>query len=175
MANGVDEGVVNFALYEDEKIYLGIATVDLPDCESEAFVINGAGIAGEVEIPVTSYIKALTTKINFRHANEAAYALAEERAHNITLYRVDQNYDSTAGEINTTNRKTFMRIFPKKLTGGELKPASPLSVSGEYAVHYYTEIIEGRKVLEIDPLNFRYIDHTGKDRAAKIRQGLGMA
>ncbi len=175
MANGTDEGIVNYALYEDGKMYLGIATVSLPDCESEAFTMNGAGIAGEVEIPVTSYLKPMTVTINFRHANEAAYTLAEERAHNITLYRSDQNYNSGVGEILTTSRKIIMRIFPKKLSGGELKPATPLAVSGEYAVHYYSEIIDGKKMFEYDPINFRYVDHTGKDRAEKIRRDLGMA
>ncbi len=175
MANGIDEGIVNYALYEDGKRYLGVASVNLPDCESEVFTVNGAGIAGEIEIPVTSYLKPMTVTINFRHANEAAYALAEERAHNITFLRSDQNYSSTEGEILTTPRKIVMRIFPKKLSGGELKPASPLAVSGEYAVHYYSEIINGKKMFEYDPINFRYVDHTGKDRAEKIRQDIGMA
>lgn len=175
MANGVDEGVVNYALYEDEKLYLGVASVTLPDVELSTFTLSGAGILGELEMPITATPKAMITVINFRHANEAAYALAEERVHNITLYRVDQNYDSTKGEIGTTNRKSFMKIFPKKLSGGELKPANPLSVSGEYAVFSYTEIVDGKTMLEVDPLNCRYIDHTGVDRAAKIRQGLGMA
>ncbi len=175
MANGVDEGVVNFVLYEDGKRYLGVATINFPDCESEVFAVNGAGIAGEVEIPVTSYLKPMTITINFRHTNEAAYALAEERAHNVTIRRADENYNSGAGEIGSTERKTIMRIFPKKLSGGELKPASPLAVSGEYAVHYWSEIVDGKKMFEYDPINFRYIDHTGKDRAEKIRQALGMA
>jgi len=175
MANGTDEGVVNYALYENGKRYLGIATVNLPDCESEVFTASGAGVAGEVEIPVTSYLKPMTVTINFRHANEAAYTLAEERAHNITLRRSDEYYDNGAGEIGSTERKIIMRIFPKKLTGGELKPASPLAVSGEYAVHYYSEIIDGKKMFEYDPINFRYVDHTGKDRAEKIRRDLGMA
>lgn len=175
MPNGVSEGVINYAVYEDGKQRLGIATVTLPGRESEVFMVNGAGIAGEVNIPVTSYSKAMTTTINFRHANEAAYALAEERAHSITLYEVDQNYDSTSGEILTTNRKIIMRVFPISLSGGDLKPATPREVSGTYAVHYYSEIVNGKKVLEIDPINFRYLDYTGNDRAAKIRQGLGMA
>lgn len=175
MANGTDEGVHSYALYEDEKMYLGIATVNLPDIESAIFNVSGAGMLGELEIPVAASPKPMTATINFRHTNEAAYALAEERAHNITLYRVDQNYDNTAGEIGVTTRKTIMRIFPKKLTGGELKNATPLNVSGEYAVHYYSEIVEGKTMLEIDPLNCKYIDHTGVDRAEKIRKGLGMA
>ena len=60
-----------------------------------------------------------------------------------------------------------MRVVPKKLTGGTVKNASPIAVNGEYAVHYYAEIdANGKKLCEFDPLNFRYIDHTGKERSA---------
>ncbi len=55
MANGVDESVINFALYEDGKIYLGVATITMPDIESEVFTTSGAAIGGEIEIPVTCY------------------------------------------------------------------------------------------------------------------------
>ena len=73
-------------------------------------------------------------------------------------------------------KKIIMRVVPKKLTGGTVKNASPIAVNGEYAVHYYAEIdANGKKLCEVDPLNFRYIDHTGKDRAAEIRKCLGMS
>ncbi|MBD5112686.1 MAG: phage tail protein [Ruminococcaceae bacterium] len=175
MANGTDEGVVNYAVYEDGKIKLGIAEVELPDVVLKTFTVNGPGILGDVEMPVTASPNAMITKINFRHASAEAYSLAEERTHNLTLYRADQSYDSKSGEIDVTSRKIIMRVFPKKLTGGTLKPASPLAISGEYTVLYYAEEIDGAIMREIDQLNGNYIDGTGTDRAAKIRAALGMA
>ena len=118
----------------------------------------------------------MTTTFKFNHANEAAYALAEERVHTLSLWRADQHYNYSGGELETKQKKIIMRVVPKKLTGGTVKNASPIAVNGEYAVHYYAEIdANGKKLCEFDPLNFRYIDHTGKDRAAEIRKCLGMS
>lgn len=176
MPNGVDEGTTQFAIYEDEKMFYGVADVGLPDFENAVFNVSGAGVLGEIEVPVTGQLKPMTVTINFNHINEAAHALAEERVHTISLWRADQHYNYSEGKIDQKQKKIIMRVVPKKLAGGTLKNASPINVSGEYAVHYYSEIDEnGKKLCEYDPLNFRYIDHTGEDRAAKIRKCLGMS
>ena len=176
MPNGVDEGVISYAIYEDEKMFYGVAEVDLPDFENMVFNVSGAGVLGEIEIPVMAQLKAMTTTFKFNHANEAAYALAEERVHTLSLWRADQHYNYSGGELETKQKKIIMRVVPKKLTGGTVKNASPIAVNGEYAVHYYAEIdANGKKLCEFDPLNFRYIDHTGKERAAEIRKCLGMS
>ncbi len=176
MPNGVEEGVTHFAIYEDEKMFYGVAEVSLPDFENEVFNVTGAGVLGTIEVPVTGAMKPMTTTINFNHTNEASRALAEERVHTISLWRADQNYNYSEGVLEQKQKKIIMRVFPKKLSGGTLKNASPINVSGDYAVHYYTEIDEnGNKLCEYDPINFRYIDHTGQDRAEQIRKCLGMA
>lgn len=176
MPNGVDEGVTHFAIYEDETMFYGVAEVSLPDFENEVFSVTGAGVLGEIEIPVAAYFKPMTVTINFNHANESAYALAEEKVHTISLWRADQHYNYSEGVLEQKQKKIIMRVVPKKLTGGTLKNASPVAVSGEYAVHFYSEIdADGKKLCEYDPLNFRYIDHAGKDRAAEIRKCLGMS
>ncbi len=176
MPNGVDEGVTSFAIYEDEKMFYGVADVGLPDFENTVFNVTGAGVLGEIEVPVAGNLKPMTVTINFNHTNEAARALAEERVHTLSLWRADQHYNYSEGILEQKQKKIIMRVVPKKLSGGTMKPASPINVSGEYAVHYYSEIDEnGKKLCEYDPLNFRYIDHTGTDRAAKIRKCLGMS
>ena len=45
MPNGVDEGVIAYSVYEDEKMFYGVAEVDLPDFENEVFNVSGAGIS----------------------------------------------------------------------------------------------------------------------------------
>ena len=47
MPNGVDEGVISYAIYEDEKMFYGVAEVDLPDFENMVFNVSGAGVLGE--------------------------------------------------------------------------------------------------------------------------------
>lgn len=170
--NGLDEGVINYAVYEDGKRFLGIATVTMPNKENKTFTMNGAGIGGDIDIPVIAARNAMRMSIKFRNANEAAYALAEERVHLIDLRVVHQNLG--AEEIGISNHKFVASIFPVSFSGGELEPAKPQAVSGEFSVFSIKEYIDGKLVSHIDPFNFIDIDHTGKDRAEEIRKGLGM-
>lgn len=172
--DGLDEGVINYAVYEDGVRLLGIATVDMPDKTSKSFTMNGAGISGDIEMPVIASRDAMTMKINFRNTNEGAYELAEERIHTLDLRVVHQNLNSTEGEIEVTGHKFIVKVFPKSFTGGSLQVASPQAVSGEFSVFSIAEYIDGKCVSNIDPLNFKDVDHTGKDRAEKIRKALGM-
>ena len=52
----MDQSVINFAVYEDSKEYVGMAKVTLPDLTSLTQAISGAGIAGNMDfILVCSY------------------------------------------------------------------------------------------------------------------------
>ena len=52
------------------------------------------------------------------------------------------------------------------------EPATPANGSGEYAVRYWATYLEGKKVRELDPLNFIcYIN--GTDYLAAVRKALG--
>ena len=46
------------------------------------------------------------------------------------------------------------------------------SASGEYAVSYYALYLDGKKVVEIDQLNFIYYIN-GKDYLEDVRKALG--
>ncbi len=172
--NGIDEGVINYALYEDGKRFLGTAKITMPDKTSKTFTMNGGGIGGDIEIPVVAARDAMKMKIEFRNANEAAYTLAEERVHLVDLRIIHQNLDYAAGEIGESDHKFVVKIIPLSFSGGDVEPAKPQAVSGEFSVLSIKEYIGDKLVSHIDPVNMIDIDHTGKDRAASIRIGLGM-
>ena len=57
--------------------------------------------------------------------------------------------------------------------GGSVAPAAPSNGSGEYAVRYWATYIDGKKVREVDQLNFIcYVN--GTDYLADVRKALGM-
>ena len=58
------------------------------------------------------------------------------------------------------------------ITAGKLAPASSAEASGEYPVTYYATYIDGKKVLEIDILNFIYYVN-GVDYLEDVRKALG--
>ena len=68
--------------------------------------------------------------------------------------------------------KHVMVVVPKSLKGGTVSPAAPSNGSGEYAVRYWKTYIDGKKVREIDPLNFIF-EVDGVDYLADVRAALG--
>ncbi len=68
---------------------------------------------------------------------------------------------------------TFLWSFPRATRAAPLPPAAPSNGSGEYAVRYWATYIDGKKVREVDQLNFIcYVN--GTDYLADVRKALGM-
>ena len=68
---------------------------------------------------------------------------------------------------------SILVVIPKSDKGGSVAPAAPSNGSGEYAVRYWATYIDGKKVREVDQLNFIcYVN--GTDYLADVRKALGM-
>lgn len=67
-----------------------------------------------------------------------------------------QSWDNSTGRYVQQAVKHVLVVNPKKFAPGKLAPASSAEASGEYPVTYYATYIDGKKVLEIDILNFIY-------------------
>jgi P2 family phage contractile tail tube protein len=168
----VDELIINFSVYEDAVEYLGMSEATLPEVSSLAEEIQGAGIAGNIEAVVLGHIEAMTLTLNFRTVTQAAIRLAEPKIHNIDLRAAQQVRNTQTGKIETVAAKHIMKVVPKKFAPGKLAAASAADASGEYAVSSYTLYLDGKKVVEIDPLNFVYYIN-GTDYLASVKRALG--
>ena len=114
----------------------------------------------------------MTVTLNFRTVTNNAIKLHEPRNHQIDLRAAQQQQDTTKGVTEVVKVKHILTIKPKKLNPGKVATAAAAEVSGEYAVSYYATYIDGKKVLEIDPLNYIYYVN-GKDYLADVRKALG--
>lgn len=150
----VDELVINFSVFMDAVEYLGMSEATLPEVSNLTEEIQGAGIAGNVESVALGHIEAMTLTLNFRTVTKAAIRLAEPRIHNIDLRAAQQVRNTQTGKIETVAVKHIMKVVPKKFAPGKLAAASAADASGEYAVSYYALYLDGKKKIEIDPLNF---------------------
>ena len=168
----IDETVIGFAVYEDATEHVGIAEVTLPEISSITEEISGAGMGGKVESVILGAIEAMTTTLNFRTVTRNAVKLHEPRQHNIDLRAAQQQKDTTKGVTEVVRVKHLLTLTPKKLNPGKVATASAAEVSGEYATTYFATYIDGKKMLEIDPLNYIYYVN-GKDYLADVRKALG--
>lgn len=168
----MDQSVINFAVYEDSVEYIGMAKVTQPDLTSLTQSISGAGIAGNVEAVILGHYDAMSLGLSFRTTSEAQIRLSEPRRHNIDLRVAQQIEDPVSGEVKVQNIKHVYVVIPKSDKGGSVAPASPTDGSGEYAVRYWATYIDGKRIREIDPLNFIcYVN--GTDYLAPVRKALG--
>ena len=168
----IDDTVINFAVYEDGIEHMGLAEVTLPEISNITNEVKGAGINGTYESTVIGHIEALTLGLNFRTFTKTTVKLTKPGVHHIDLRAAQQSIHSATRKKTTTKIKHVMEIESKKLAPGKVAPASPADASGEYGVSYWAAYIDGKKVLEIDILNFiYYVD--GKDYLADVRKALG--
>ncbi len=167
-----DQSVINFAAYEDNQEFLGMAKVTLPDLTMLTQTISGAGIAGNVEAPIMGHIDTMSLGLSFRTTTEASIRLSEPRRHNLDLRVAQQYEDTVAGVVTAQAVKHVLVVVPKSDKGGSIAPASPSDGSGEYAVRYWATYIDGEKVREIDPLNAIFLVN-GVDYLASTRAALG--
>lgn len=98
--------------------------------------------------------------------------LAEPRKHQLDLRAAQQSWDNSTGRYVQQAVKHVLVVNPKKFAPGKLAPASSAEASGEYPVTYYATYIDGKKVLEIDILNFIYYVN-GVDYLEDVRKALG--
>ena len=167
-----DESVINFAVYEDSVEYVGMAGVTLPNLAAIVQTLSGAGIAGNVEVPILGHYDVMSLTLNFRTTTEHSVRLSEPRRHNIDLRMAQQIEDTVAGEVKVQSIKHVLVVVPKTDTGGTVAPAAPTNGSGEYSVRYWATYIDGAKVREIDPLNFICVVN-GVDYLADVRKAIG--
>lgn len=168
----IDESIIAFSVYEDGKELLGQSEVALPEISLAAEEITGAGIAGKIESVVLGAIEAMTMTLNFKSITNHAISLHEPRPHNIDLRAAQQRTDTVKAKVEIVKIRHCCTIIPKKLNPGKVASAAAAEVSGEYAVRYFATYINGKKMLEIDPLNFIYFVN-GTDYLKDVREALG--
>lgn len=152
----IENGVTNFAVYEDATEYYGMAEVTLPEITQISEEVKGAGIAGTFDGTFVGHLEAMSLTLNFRSVTTDAIKLAEPRKHQLDLRAAQQSWDNSTGRYVQQAVKHVLVVNPKKFAPGKLAPASSAEASGEYPVTYYATYIDGKKVLEIDILNFIY-------------------
>ena len=145
-------GTIDFAVFEDGKEYLGLASVTLPNIAQKMLSVDMAGVGGTVEVP-TGKVDAMSATFNFHSVTPAAYNLCTLRQHIVELREAHQDLDNASGALTPEGVKYVMSIMPKSETLGQVQPASPQAVSGEYAVHSVKMFFDGVLQRHVDPVN----------------------
>lgn len=169
----VDNGTLNYRVYEDAVTFFGMAEVQLPDIESMAEEIKGAGISGAFDGVFMGHVNSMSATFNFRSVTTDVTKMMEPRAHQITVLASQQLWNSEAGVFTETPIKHVLIGTPKKYSPGKVAPASPTDTSVELAISYFATFIDGAKKTEVDPINCVFFMN-GKDWLTTLRRNIGM-
>lgn len=169
----MDAGVINFAVYENGSEYLGIAKCTMPDSSNKVFTVNGAGIPGDIDVPVVGHKDAMKLNMSFVDNPASAYKLSEERVHLIDLRVAHEEVDATKGGIKINKVKHILEVMPLSTTGGDLAPATPQGVATDFSVFSIKTYINDKLVRHFDPLRIINIDASGNNLFDDIAKALG--
>lgn len=168
----IGETIVNAAVYENNTEYMGVADIQLPDISQLTAEVQGAGIAGKYTSPVIGQVESMTMTMTFNTVTSETYKLTTPDAHTIEIRVAQQHRDRGTGSISREGIKYVLIVRPISLKPGKVAPATTADASGEYAVSYFAGYVDGKKMLEVDPVNFIFIMN-GKDYLEDIRKALG--
>lgn len=168
----IGETIVNAAIYENNTEYRGVADIQLPDIAQLTAEVEGAGIAGKYTSPVIGHVDSMSMKMSFRVVTKETYMLTTPDAHTIEIRVAQQHRESKTGNIFREGIKYVLIVRPITLGLGKVAPATTADASGDYAVSYIAGYIDGKKTLEIDPVNYIFVVN-GKDYLEDVRKALG--
>lgn len=172
-ANIIPERLINFRIWNDNKDYMGVATVDLPSIEAMTDTVSGAGIAGEVDSPVLGHFGPLELTLKWRTIEEAAMTLAQQKAHQLDIRGSQQVFDATSGKYSTVPIRLVTRLVPKGITIGSFEPGATTDTESAFEVLYIKLFVNSKEMIEID--KFNYVAKFGDDDAlASVRADLGL-
>lgn len=168
----ISESIINGAVYEDSTEYRGVAEITLPDISQLTAEVTGAGIGGKYTSPIVGHIDSMTMTMQFRTLSDDNFKLASPVAHTLDIRVAQQNRDSKSGALGVEKIKHTVIATPIKIGMGKIAAATTADASGEYSATYFATYVEGKKMTEIDPVNYIFIIN-GIDYTKEIRAALG--
>lgn len=166
-------GVVDCAIFESSKEYIGIASVTLPDITNKVSTISGAGIGGDIDVPIMGVKEAMRVTFEFTDNQGAVDRLAIEKLHTLDCRVVHEKINTVNGKIDNEKIKYLIQCMPIKQSEGSIAPASAQTSSIEMSVISLKKFINGTLVRHVDPLNYIDKDKTGSNRLAEVKRALG--
>lgn len=167
----IPEVLNHYNVYNDRaKKLIGISgEIELPELEALTDTIEGAGVLGEIEDPVTGQFSSMKIKIPFAVLYEDLFSLMDTTTPpQLTLRASMQCMDPTTGETGYYPVKIVVRGKASTTSLGKIVKGKKGEPEIELEILCIKIMINNKTTLELDKLNFKFVLN-GKDMLAKIR------
>ena len=166
-------GHVDYMMYKAGGALIGVGKVTVPTIKYKTVTATGAGLMGDVTIPLAGMIEAMVANIQFTSVTDAAIELGSNEWHDVALYVAEQYFDSVNRKEEIEQTRFEMSIRPTETNLGTIATASAADASGSYSVCKYTVYKAGKKVVDLDQFS-QVHEVNGVDCAADVRKAIGM-
>lgn len=163
---------INLEIYENDVNLLGVAKVQLPSIAYPCVTISGAGMMGEMEIPLYGMVNAMTLTINWLTPHGDAVRLMSPEKHQLDMRVAEEYWDVEQAEVGLWADKYVVIVRPKNASPGTVAPMGNADTSGEYAVYYFAAYRDGKQLWEVDKRSMKCVIN-GVDYMAPVRKALG--
>lgn len=163
---------INLEIYEDSVNLLGVAKVRLPSIAYPCVNITGAGMMGEMEVPLWGMVSAMTLSIDWLTPHGDAVRLMTPEKHQLEMRVAEEYWNVEQAEVGLWADKYVVIVRPKNTDPGTVAPMAAADTSGEYAVYYFAAYRNGEQLWEIDKRNMKCVI-MGVDYMADVRKALG--
>ena len=163
---------INLEIYEDSVNLLGVAKVKLPAIAYPCVNISGAGMMGEMEVPLYGMVSNMTTNISWLTPHGDAVKLMSPKKHQLDMRVAEEYWDVEQADVGLWADKYVMIVRPKTTTPGTVAPMASADTSGEYVVYYFAAYRHGEQLWEVDKRNMKCVIG-GVDYMAEVRKALG--
>ena len=169
--NVIPEVLNHFNVYNEKANKLiGISgEIELPELEAITDTLEGSGVLGEIEDPVTGQFASAKIKIPFAVLYEDMFSLMNTtEPTQLTLRASMQCMDPTTGKTDYYPVKIVVRGKASTSSLGKVVKGKKMEPEVEMEILYIKVQINNKTVLELDKLNFVFVLN-GVDMLAKIR------
>ena len=163
---------INLEIYEDSLNLLGVAKVQLPAITFPCVNISGAGMMGNMEVPLYGMVDNMTTTITWLTPHGDAVKLMSPKKHLLDMRVAEEYWGIEDAEVGLWADKYVMIVRPKTTTPGTVAPMAAADASGEYVVYYFAAYKGSEQLWEIDKRNMKCVIG-GVDYMAEVRKALG--
>ena len=164
---------INLEIYEEGVRRLGIASVKLPDITYPVVTIAGAGMMGNIEVPLYGMVDTMTAEITWLEPTGDAVVLASPEKHQIECRVASEKWEVEAAEVAVQADRYVMIVQPKTFAPGNIAPMGSADTNTQYAVYYFAGYKDNVLIWEIDKRNMKCVIN-GTDYMAPVKVALGM-
>lgn len=129
------------------------ASVDLPELTEKADAISGAGLMGEIELPVPGQYSNLKVTVSYRTSLGNFEKATTPGLHTMEFSQAIQVLNNSTGATETQYVKYHCKGYKATAKPGKLEQGGEMDASAEYSLIYFNKVIDGAVVREIDKLN----------------------